>query len=72
MRLIVASSSSFHTLLRHALIALGHTPPEGRRDVAKAVETVLGADVSPLHTVLSIREGKTEESKVDPEESFDA
>jgi hypothetical protein len=69
-KLLVASSSTFNTLLRHALIVLGHQPPEGRKAVADAAAAVFGTDVSSIHTVLDIREGKTGESDIAVEEVF--
>ncbi|HWR35421.1 MAG TPA: hypothetical protein VN622_06070 [Clostridia bacterium] len=70
VQLLIASSSTFNTLLRHALIALGHTPPQNRHEVADAIQTVLASDMSPLRTVLDVRDGKITERNLDPEKVF--
>ena len=70
MQLLLASSSTFNTLLRHALIALGQTAPQNRREVADAVEKVFAADMSSLRSILDVREGKVRERDVDPHALF--
>jgi predicted nucleotidyltransferase len=70
MQLLLASSSTFNTLLRHALIALGQAVPQNRREVADAVEKVFGADMSSLRSILDVREGKVRERDVDPHALF--
>jgi hypothetical protein len=70
MQLLLASSSTFNTLLRHALIALGQTAPQNRREVADAVENAFSVDMSSLRSVLDVREGKVRERDVDPHALF--
>lgn len=57
------SVSSFSTLFRHALIALGETPSSGRREAIKALERRLNLDFSPMLEVLDAREHKTDIKK---------
>jgi hypothetical protein len=70
LELMVASSSTFHTLLRHALIVLGHPAPEGREQLPEALRAVFGSDLSALNTVLDIRRGKIRERDVDAQSVF--
>jgi predicted nucleotidyltransferase len=70
LRLLVSSSSSITTLLRHTLITLGHTPPENRHEVITAVGQVLETGISSLRAVLRVRRGELAEGEVDPPELF--
>lgn len=70
VQLLVSSSSTFNTLLRHVLIVMGHGAPKERKEVAKSIERVLQADMSAVHTVLDIREGKIAERDVNVDEVF--
>lgn len=70
LQLLLASSSTFNTLLRHALIALGQVAPQHRREVADAVEKIFAADMSSLRSILDVREGKVREREVDPHALF--
>ncbi len=63
--LMTGSISTFVTLFRHALIALGERSPDGRRAVADRIAALVAADAAPFQTVLDIRAGKQEESQVD-------
>ncbi len=54
--LLVRSVSSFVTLFRHALIALGHDAPVGKRETLHALAEQLKLDGSAIHQVLDIRE----------------
>ena len=57
--LLIASSSSFGTLFRHALIALGQEAPESGRDGADRLAKLLVLDGAPFHRVWDLREGKS-------------
>ena len=57
--LLIASASSFGTLFRHALIALGHEAPNSAREAADRLAKLLAADAAPFHRVLDLREGKS-------------
>jgi hypothetical protein len=70
LQLLLASSSTFNTLLRHALIALNQVAPQNRREVADAVQKVFATDMSPFRSILDVREGKVRERDVDPQALF--
>jgi hypothetical protein len=57
--LLIASASSFGTLFRHALIALGQEAPISVREAADRLARVLSVDAAPFHRVLDLREGKS-------------
>jgi predicted nucleotidyltransferase len=57
--LLIASSSSFGTLFRHALIALGREVPISMRDAADQLTKLLGVNGAPFQVVLDLREGKS-------------
>lgn len=58
LRLLTESVSSFMTLFRHTLIALGEQPPPHKHDVLDRLGGRLKVDFSSFHAVLSVREGK--------------
>lgn len=58
--LLFESQTSFLTLFRHALIALGEAPPAGKREAVRALAVRVGFDPSPLHKVLDARERKAD------------
>ena len=63
--LLLRSVPSFGTLFRHALIALGETPPLGRREAVDALSMRLGFDLSAIHRALDVREHDVREQKSD-------
>jgi hypothetical protein len=63
--LLLRSVHSFGTLFRHALIALGETPPPGRREAVDALSMRLGFDLSAIHRALDVREHDVREQKTD-------
>ena len=63
--LMLGSVSSFATLFRHALIALGGPVPASKREVLRALATRIQFDPIGLHGLLDIREGKAERSQFD-------
>ncbi len=58
LHLMDASVSTFVTLFRHALIALGENPPAGRREVVTDVARFAGSRPESFFAVLDLREGK--------------
>jgi hypothetical protein len=58
-QLLIASASSFGTLFRHALIALGEQAPNSIREAAARLAKLVGADAAPFQRVLDLREGKS-------------
>ncbi len=76
LRLMTESVSSFASLFRHALIALGESTPEQssrrKREIIDHVAKLLGFDASGFCTVLNIREGKLPAGQVDVPSTFRA
>lgn len=70
MRLMDASVSTFVTLFRHALIALGETPPAGRRDVVAEIARLSGERPDAFLAVLDVREGKRQVRDVKARETL--
>jgi hypothetical protein len=68
--LMAGSVSSFLTLFRHALIALGEKPPQSKREVADRLGALLGFDSKPFHTLIDVREKKLAEKQVDAAATF--
>jgi hypothetical protein len=59
--LLVRSVSSFATLFRHVLIALGETAPSSKHESVAKLAARLGFDASPMQRVLDVRERKSPE-----------
>jgi predicted nucleotidyltransferase len=70
--LMTASVVSFTTLFRHALIALGENPPEGRRAVVDRMAVLVGGDAAGFHAVLDLRAGKLKPGEVDVQSALRA
>ena len=64
LRLMDASISTFITLFRHALIALGKEPSASRREVLEEIARTVGSSPEPFLAVLDVREGKLAHGKV--------
>ncbi len=62
---LAKSASSVVTLFRHALIALGRTAPDSRRDVVLHIAQFDGVDAAPLNAALDLREGRRVELGID-------
>ena len=58
LQLMLQSISSFGTLFRHVLIALGEEPPAHRRDVILKLGGIVSFDTKPFLEVYEIREGR--------------
>ncbi len=65
LRLLTDSVTSFLTLFRHTLIALGEEPPAHRHDVLDRLAVRFSVDVSSFHAVLDIREGRRRPKDLD-------
>ncbi len=63
--ILLGSTSTFATLFRHALLALGEQPPEARRESFRRLAATLGFDSAPFDAVLDVREGKRPEKVLD-------
>lgn len=65
-----ASYSSFTTLFRHALIALGEKPAANKREAIDRVADLAKADPVGFHVILNLREGKRKEKDIDVEDTL--
>lgn len=63
--LMTGSFSTFATLFRHALLALGEQPPRGIREMVSRLGAILGFEPAPFHAILDVREGKREASSLE-------
>jgi hypothetical protein len=68
--LLLASLSTFVTLFRHSLIALGETPPERKRETIQALAKRIEFDPSPFLQLLDIREHKADRKHFDAADVF--
>jgi hypothetical protein len=63
--LMTTSVSTFTALFRHALLALGEPPPQGKRAAIERVASLCKEDAAPFLAILDVREGKLREAQVD-------
>jgi hypothetical protein len=70
--LMMASASSFGTLFRHALIALGQDAPKSNRAAADQLGRLLAMDAAAFHGVMDLREGKSAGGEMNVEKIFAA
>ena len=70
--LMTSSISTFLTLFRHALIALGEDPPATKRETLNRLGSELGFDPAPFLTILELRERSKRERDLDVQETFGA
>jgi hypothetical protein len=70
--LMMASASSFGTLFRHALIAVGQDAPKSNRAAADQLGRLLNMDAGAFHRVMDLREGKSGFREIDLEKVFAA
>jgi len=68
--LLLASLSTFATLFRHALIALGEKPPDSKRETIRALTQTIKFDPSAFVQLLDIREHKADCKQFDAAEVF--
>jgi hypothetical protein len=68
--LLLGSLSTFTTLFRHGLIALGDTPPKAKRDAVQSLAARIPFDPSAFLQLLDIREGKAETKQLDVNDVF--
>jgi hypothetical protein len=69
--LLIASASSFGTLFRHALIALGQESPSSAREAADRLAKLFAMNAAPFHLVLDLREGKSAGGEMNLEAVFE-
>ncbi len=65
---LLGSVASFTTLFRHALIALGDSAPESKRDSVEQLGQRLNCETSVFLKVLDVREHKLERKQVNVQE----
>jgi hypothetical protein len=70
--IMLASVSSFCTLFRHALAALGQPMPATKREAVDAMAAFTGGNPTAFHAILDLREGKKKERQLDIEASLHA
>lgn len=70
--LMRASASSFGTLFRHALIALGQDAPRSNRAAADQLAGLVAMDAAAFHRVMDLREGKSAGGEMNLEKIFAA
>jgi hypothetical protein len=70
--LMIASASTFATLFRHSLIALGEAPSVSHRGATDRFAALIGFDPAAFHTVLDLREGKKATKELSHDQSFAA
>jgi predicted nucleotidyltransferase len=68
--LLLSSLSTFTTLFRHGLIALGETPPKAKREAVQALAARIPFDPSAFLQLLDIREHKAETKQFDVNDVF--
>jgi predicted nucleotidyltransferase len=68
--LMLGSLSTFTTLFRHGLIALGEMPPNAKRDVVQALAVRTSFDATAFLQLLDIREHKAETKQFDVTDTF--
>jgi hypothetical protein len=68
--LLRGSLSTFVTLFRHSLIALGQTPPESKRETIQVLAQRIQFDPSAFVQLLDIREQKADEKQFDAADVF--
>jgi predicted nucleotidyltransferase len=59
LHLMLQSITSFGTLFRHVLVALGQDPPPHRREVTVKLAEIVGFDPKPFLEIFDIRESKS-------------
>jgi len=68
--LLLGSLSTFTTLFRHGLIALGETPPKSKREAVQTLAARIAFDPSAFLQLLDIRERKAETRQFDVNDVF--
>lgn len=63
--LMTASVLRFALLFRHALMALGETPPDGRDEVIHRIADIAGAPAAKFSAVLALRAEKSTRGSLD-------
>jgi hypothetical protein len=70
LEIMVSSFSAFAALFRHALIALGESPAETKREAIDRIAKFSAADPAGFQTILNLREGKVRGRDIDIEKTL--
>ncbi len=70
LKLCLDSVSTFCVLGRHALALGGVEAPAHKREITDRLAATLAADMTPFHSLLDVREGKTAPQELDPDNLF--
>jgi hypothetical protein len=68
--LMLGSVSAFATLFRHALLEMGQSLPQTKREAVQALAASTGVDASAFLQVLDVREHKIDRKQLDAMEVF--
>lgn len=71
-KLMLDSVSSFITLFRHSLIAMGEEPESGQRAILQQLQKRLNLDIRPFVELLNVREGTLKSGALDAQAIFPA
>lgn len=66
LRLMLDSVSTFMTLFRHALIAMGEQPETGKPAMLQQLKRKVNADTGTFQELLNVREGSVKPETLDP------
>jgi hypothetical protein len=72
LKLMLESASSFITLFRHSLIAMGEEPESPKRAMLHQLQSKINVDVKPFLELLDIREGGLKPDALDALRVFPA
>jgi predicted nucleotidyltransferase len=64
LALMTNSLSTFCSIFRHALFALGQPMPKSKREAISAIAAAANADPAAFHTLLDLRESKKEAKSI--------
>ena len=67
LALMTNSLSTFCSLFRHAVFALGEKMPANKREAITAAAKLTSADASTFHQLLDLREGKSDAKSLNVE-----
>ncbi|MBV9887008.1 MAG: hypothetical protein JO119_10720, partial [Acidobacteria bacterium] len=70
LALMTNSLSTFCSLFRHAVFALGEKIPATKRDAVNAAAKLTNADAATFHQLLDLREGKSSSKSLNVEPSL--
>lgn len=70
LKLMLDSVSSFMTLFRHSLIAMGEEPEPGQRNILQQLQSRLNLDTRAFVELLNVRESNVKSDALDPTTIF--